>query len=122
MVLVNDIVVFAFTALMCLALRERGLNPRPYLLALAGSANAGSTASLIGYLQNILTGDLGNLGFFNYVLVAAVPALADLDFVFAVTALAWRKPLSNRGHDRQMCCMWKFIPGSRPRALSRPLR
>ena len=26
-----------------------------------------------------------------------MPALADLGFVFAVTALAWRKPLSNRG-------------------------
>jgi Na+/H+ antiporter NhaD/arsenite permease-like protein len=73
MVLVNDIVVFDFTPLLCLALRERSLNPRPYLLALAGSVKAGSAASLIGYLQNILTGDLGNLGFFNYVLIAQGP-------------------------------------------------
>ncbi|HEX2238041.1 MAG TPA: SLC13 family permease [Gammaproteobacteria bacterium] len=95
MVLVNDIVVFAFTPLLCLALRERGLNPRPYLLALAGSANAGSTASLSGNPQNIVIGKLANLDFFNHVLIAAVPAFAGLGFVFAVTTLAWGKPLRN---------------------------
>lgn len=93
MVLVNDIVVFAFTPLLCIALRERGLDPRPFLLALAGSSNAGSAASLIGNPQNILIGELGHLDFFGYFATAIAPAVAALLAVFATTALIWRKTL-----------------------------
>ena len=60
--LVNDIVVFAMAPILCLGLRARGLDPRPYLMALAGAGNAGSAASLIGNPQNILIGQTGGLG------------------------------------------------------------
>src|SRR5579875_2379633 len=40
--LVNDIVVFAMTPLLCAGLKARGLDPRPFLAALAGASNAGS--------------------------------------------------------------------------------
>lgn len=93
MLLVNDIVVFAFTPLLCIALRERGLDPRPFLLALAGSSNAGSAASLIGNPQNILIGELGHLDFFRYFVTAIAPATAALIAVFTTTALIWRKTL-----------------------------
>ncbi len=53
MMLVNDIVVFAFTPLLCGALKTRGFDPRSFLLALVDSSNGGSAASLIGNLQNI---------------------------------------------------------------------
>lgn len=59
MMLVNDIVVFAFTPLLCVALRTRGFDPRSFLLTLADSSNAGSAASPIGNLQNIPGGDPG---------------------------------------------------------------
>jgi Na+/H+ antiporter NhaD/arsenite permease-like protein len=82
--------LFALMILMlCMAMRERGLDPRSFLLALVGSA--GSAASLIGNPQNILIGELRNLDFFDYSLTAAVPAIAGLGIVFAVTAVVWRK-------------------------------
>ena len=58
-VLTNDVVVFALTPLVCVGLMAQGIDARPYLVALAGAANAGSAATLIGNPQNILIGQAG---------------------------------------------------------------
>ena len=89
--LVNDIVAFALTPLLCQTLLARGLDPRPFLLALAMSCNAGSAASLIGNPQNILIGQAGDLAFWDYSLQAAVPALVALMTTYSVIWLAWRR-------------------------------
>ncbi|HYD30933.1 MAG TPA: SLC13 family permease, partial [Azospirillaceae bacterium] len=65
-VLANDVVVFAMTPMLCVGLKARGLDPRPYLIALAGAANAGSAATLIGNPQNILIGQVGGLDFWRF--------------------------------------------------------
>jgi Na+/H+ antiporter NhaD/arsenite permease-like protein len=88
--LANDIVVFAMTPLLCAGLRQRGLNPTPYLIALACAANAGSAATLIGNPQNILIGQIGKLDFVAFLGYCAVPALLALAVVFAVIAVQWR--------------------------------
>ncbi len=88
--LANDIVVFAMTPLLCVGLRQRGLNPTPYLIALACAANAGSAATLIGNPQNILIGQIGKLDFVAFLGYCAVPALLALLTVFAVIAVQWR--------------------------------
>ncbi|UYP31444.1 SLC13 family permease [Pseudomonas sp. Z8(2022)] len=90
-VLVNDIVAFALTPLLCRSLQLRGLDPRPFLLALALSCNAGSAASLIGNPQNILIGQAGGLDFWGYVAVAGPPAVAAMAIVYAVIWLQWRR-------------------------------
>lgn len=90
-VLVNDIVAFALTPLLCHSLLARGLDPRPFLLALALSCNAGSAASLIGNPQNILIGQAGGLDFWAYTWIAGPPALAALAITYAVIWLQWRK-------------------------------
>ncbi|MHB1205240.1 MAG: SLC13 family permease, partial [Rhodospirillaceae bacterium] len=92
-VLVNDIVVFAMAPILCLGLRARGLDPRPYLMALAGAGNAGSAASLIGNPQNILIGQAGHLGFWPFLAVCAPPALAGLGCVYGAVWLMWRREL-----------------------------
>ena len=89
--LVNDIVAFALTPLLCQTLLDRGLDPRPFLLALAMSCNAGSAASLIGNPQNILIGQAGELDFWGYSLQALVPALAALLITYGVIWLLWRQ-------------------------------
>lgn len=89
--LVNDIVAFALTPLLCHSLLARGLDPRPFLLALALSCNAGSSASLIGNPQNILIGQAGGLDFWSYTFIAGPPALAALAITYAVIWLQWRK-------------------------------
>src|SRR5262245_41752187 len=93
-VLVNDIVVFAMAPLLCAGLAERRLDPRPFLFALAAASNAGSAATLIGNPQNILLGQVGNLGFWSYFAVAAVPAIAGLIITFGCIAFVWRASLA----------------------------
>jgi Na+/H+ antiporter NhaD/arsenite permease-like protein len=92
--LVNDIVVFAMTPLLCSGLAARRLDPRPFLFGLAAASNAGSAATLIGNPQNILIGQVGELGFWWYLAAAAVPAIAGLVVTFACIAVAWRSSLS----------------------------
>lgn len=97
--LVNDIVVFAMTPLLCAGLRERALDPRPFLLGLAAASNAGSAATLIGNPQNILIGQLGGLGFWSYLGAAALPSIFGLVLSFALIAWTWRKELGARAAD-----------------------
>jgi Na+/H+ antiporter NhaD/arsenite permease-like protein len=90
--LANDIVVFALAPLLIAAARERGLDPRPFLLALACATNAGSAATVIGSPQNILIGQVGNLSFHTFLLACFIPAMVGLVCVFGVIWLLW--------HDR----------------------
>jgi Na+/H+ antiporter NhaD/arsenite permease-like protein len=98
-VLVNDIVVFAMTPLLCTGLAARKLDPRPFLLALAGASNVGSAATLIGNPQNILIGQVGRLGFWSYFAIASVPAVVGLGFVFVCVAMAWRSSLTREASE-----------------------
>ena len=93
-VLANDIVVFAMTPLLCIGIRGRGLDPRPFLIGLAGASNAGSAATLIGNPQNILIGQVGGLDFWHFIAVCGVPALVALVLVYAVTRVVWRRELA----------------------------
>lgn len=89
--LVNDIVAFALTPLLCHSLLARGLDPRPFLIALALSCNAGSSASLIGNPQNILIGQAGGLDFWSFTAIAGPPALAALAITYACIWWQWRR-------------------------------
>lgn len=89
-VLANDVVVFAMTPMLCIGLKGRGLDPRPYLIGLAGAANAGSAATIIGNPQNILIGQIGDLDFWAFLAACGVPALVSLVCVWAVVAFVWR--------------------------------
>ena len=60
---------------LCAGLTRRGLDARPFVIALAGGANAGSTA-IIGSPQNILIGEVGQLDFWPFLIACAPPALA----------------------------------------------
>ena len=90
--LANDIVVFAMAPLLISGARSRGLDPRPFLIALVCATNAGSAATLIGNPQNILIGQVGNLSFHTFLLACLVPAVVGLVCVFGVIWLLW--------HDR----------------------
>jgi Na+/H+ antiporter NhaD/arsenite permease-like protein len=82
--LVNDIICLAMAPLLVEGCARRGLNPVPFLLALACAANVGSAATLIGNPQNMLIGQALGLSFGGYLLDAAVPAAAGLCVVWAV--------------------------------------
>ena len=91
--LVNDIVVFAMTPLLCAGLAARKLDARPFLFGLAAASNAGSAATLIGNPQNIMIGQVGGLGFWSYFAAAIVPSLIGLVISFACIAWIWRGSL-----------------------------
>lgn len=86
----NDVVVFALTPLVAQGLASQKLDPRPYLIGLAGAANAGSAATLIGNPQNILIGQAGGLNFWKYLAFALPPTIACLAITFVAVALTWR--------------------------------
>ncbi len=74
----NDIVCLAVAPVLADACRRRGLDPVPFLLALACAANIGSAATLIGNPQNMLIGQQLGLGFGAYLLEAAPPVVLGL--------------------------------------------
>ncbi|MBU2089950.1 MAG: anion transporter, partial [Alphaproteobacteria bacterium] len=99
-VLANDVVVFAMTPLLCIGLQARGLDPRPYLIGLAGGANAGSAATMIGNPQNILIAQLGDLDFWAFLAACGVPALIGLAACFGTVWLVWRDRLESEAGAR----------------------
>ena len=74
--------------------QSRGFDPRPLVIALAASTNAGSAATLIGNPQNIVIGALGRLDFWTFLGICAVPAIFTLLVVIAVVWLQWRNRIT----------------------------
>jgi Na+/H+ antiporter NhaD/arsenite permease-like protein len=88
-VFTNDIVCLAMAPVLALACQRRGLDPVPYLLALACASNIGSAATLIGNPQNILIGEVLRLDFGAYFRAAAPPVVAGCGALWAL--LAWQQ-------------------------------
>jgi Na+/H+ antiporter NhaD/arsenite permease-like protein len=88
----NDIVCLAAAPVIADACIRRGLNPVPFLLALACAANVGSAATLIGNPQNMLIGAKLELDFARYLGLALPVVLPALLVTWAV--IAWQA----RGH------------------------
>lgn len=84
--LTNDVVVWAMIPLLITGLHRRGLDTRPYVIAVACAANAGSAATLIGNPQNLLIGETGGLAFWPYVAACIVPAALTLVVIHAVVS------------------------------------
>jgi Na+/H+ antiporter NhaD/arsenite permease-like protein len=82
----NDIVCLAIAPVLIGACVKRGLDPVPFLLALACAANIGSAATLIGNPQNILIGQTLQLSFAGYFADALVPVLLGLAAAWAIIA------------------------------------
>ena len=89
-VLANDIVCLAMAPMLAEGCARRRLDPKPFLLALACTANVGSAATLIGNPQNMLIGQRLQLSFTGYLLDGGVPALAGLVLVWLVIAWLFR--------------------------------
>jgi Na+/H+ antiporter NhaD/arsenite permease-like protein len=84
----NDVVCLAVAPVLADACLRRGLDPVPFLLALACAANIGSAATLIGNPQNMLIGEVLGLPFGGYFLEAIVPVALGLAALWLL--LAWQ--------------------------------
>src|ERR1700719_710716 len=94
-VLANDIVIFALVPLLIVGIQARGLDPRPFVIAVAGAANAGSAATILGNPQNILIGEIGNLSFGTFLVACGIPAIISLVLVFGVIWVVWHQRMTN---------------------------
>ncbi len=95
-VLANDIVCLAMTPVLIQACARRRLDPVPFLLALACSANIGSAATLIGNPQNMLIGQTLSLSFAGYLVDSGIPVVLGL---FAVWTVVGRRLGRQRGEE-----------------------
>jgi Na+/H+ antiporter NhaD/arsenite permease-like protein len=91
--LANDIVCFALTPVLALALLAARLNPLPFLVGLAVASNIGSAATLIGNPQNMLIGQTAQLDFFAYFIWCAPPSLLALVSAYLLILLLFRRRL-----------------------------
>jgi Na+/H+ antiporter NhaD/arsenite permease-like protein len=89
-ILANDIVCLAVTPVLVEGCIRRGLNPVPFLLALACASNVGSAATLIGNPQNMLIGQKLGLSFSLYLFEAFIPVLLGLCAVWFVVRQRYR--------------------------------
>jgi Na+/H+ antiporter NhaD/arsenite permease-like protein len=83
----NDIVCLAVAPVLVQACVRRGLQPVPFLLALACAANIGSAATLIGNPQNMLIGQSLRLSFAGYTAEALLPVVVGLALTWVVIVL-----------------------------------
>jgi Na+/H+ antiporter NhaD/arsenite permease-like protein len=97
---------------------RRGLDPRPFLAALAGASNAGSAATIIGNPQNIVIGQVGGLHFATFTAVCGIPALLALVIVFLCVRLVWRKQLKGVVTPRDLAALPAY---DRPETLKAAL-
>ena len=97
--LANDIVCFAFTPMLTIALLQSGLNPLPFLLGLAAASNIGSAATIIGNPQNMLIGQVGQLAFGRFIAWCAPPSLIALFAGYLVILGLYRNEMTCR-HPR----------------------
>ena len=88
--LTNDVVALAMAPLIVQLCIERRLNPVPFLLGMACSVNAGSTATIIGSPQNMLIGQHLDLSFAGFMAQTAVPALLALGVIWLLVSLLYR--------------------------------
>jgi Na+/H+ antiporter NhaD/arsenite permease-like protein len=111
--LANDILLVVTTPLLLDAVRERGFDPRPYLIAFIAASNAGSAATIIGAPHTIVIGQLGQLHLPTYLWACGMPAIVALVIVFVTISVMWRgrfllpegpqsdvpEPIPHRPHD-----------------------
>ena len=74
----NDTLALVFTPLTLSLAQALGLNPIPYLLAIAGATNIGSVATLSGNPQNILIGSFSGIPYLDFFRVLAPVAFTGL--------------------------------------------
>ena len=90
---VNDTICLVLPPLVLAVVRTLGLEPLPYLLAIALGSNVGSAMAPTGNPQNMLIGVASGIPFARFVATLAMPSLGGLAIVFGVLAFVHRSDL-----------------------------
>ena len=80
----HDIVCFVFAPVVASALLRKGLNPVPFLIALAIASNIGAAATLVGNPQDMMIAQAAKLSFGPYLLWCITPVVLSLAAAYAI--------------------------------------
>jgi Na+/H+ antiporter NhaD/arsenite permease-like protein len=92
-ILNHDIVCFVFAPVTGAALLRKGINPVPFLVALAIASNIGAAATLIGNPQNMMIGQVAHLNFGRYMAWSFLPVVFAMTAAFGIIWLMSRNNL-----------------------------
>src|SRR5882724_11087734 len=95
-VFINDVVCLVLTPLVLDVTASLGLDPVPFLLALATAANVGSVATITGNPQNMIVAGFAGLDYLHFAARLAPVAGLGLVVNYAVIALLYRRRLAPR--------------------------
>jgi Na+/H+ antiporter NhaD/arsenite permease-like protein len=91
----HDIVCYVFTPIVGAALLRQGLNPVPFLVALAIASNVGAAATLIGNPQDMMIGQVAHLSFGGYMLWSIVPVVFALGCSYGIIWMVSHKNIQS---------------------------
>ncbi len=90
---VNDTICLLYTPIILEVTAQLGVNPMPYLLALATSSNIGSVMTVTGNPQNMLIGIYANIPYLSFLGGLFPVALAGFVVCFAVIWFLYKKEM-----------------------------
>jgi len=93
---VNDTVCLIFTPFILELTKRMDVNPKPYLLALAMSANIGSAATITGNPQNIIIGAASGISYSTFFAKLFPASLISLVIVGLVIHFFYRNDIKNK--------------------------
>jgi Na+/H+ antiporter NhaD/arsenite permease-like protein len=100
-VFMNDTICLLFTPIVLRTALELGLNPKPYLIALAAAANVGSACTIIGNPQNMLIAVNSGIGFLPFLKALWPVSLLGLGVVFLIIRFWYRGDLAGRRFEHR---------------------
>lgn len=121
-ILVNDPVCVVLTPLVIEICRFKRLNPLPYLIVLATSANIGSALTLTGNPQNMIVGSLSGLNYLKFIAIMLVPVLLALLVNLLLAWFFYRRQLIAKEDGPEKDCQKEVAEDFEPIARTRKLR
>ncbi|KAM9974866.1 hypothetical protein ACTFIW_008336 [Dictyostelium discoideum] len=94
-ILTNDTVCVTLTPIVISACKSTNLTFFPFLMAIATSANIGSSALPVGNPQNMIIATAGGLNFFNFFKVSIVSSILGVCLNTILLLLYFKKDLKN---------------------------
>ncbi len=92
---VNDTICVMMTPFVLLLTSRSKVDPKPYLIALASSANIGSVATLVGNPQNMLVGTFSHWPYLGFLIAMLPIAVGGLLIDFFLLKFFFREKLNH---------------------------
>jgi Na+/H+ antiporter NhaD/arsenite permease-like protein len=99
---INDVVCIALTPLLIDTCDLFGIDPLPFLIALATASNIGSAATITGNPQNMIVAGFAHLYYARFALRLAPVAITGLAIDYVIIAYVYRNELSREPLTREL--------------------